>query len=42
MVAVGLYVALQANPGMEEEVATFLRGADQLPLSNATPGGVWR
>jgi quinol monooxygenase YgiN len=30
MVAVGLYVALQAKPGKEEEVATFLRGA--LPL----------
>jgi quinol monooxygenase YgiN len=30
MVAVGLYVALQAMPGKEEDVATFLRGA--LPL----------
>jgi quinol monooxygenase YgiN len=30
MVAVGLYVALQAKPGKEEEVATFLAGA--LPL----------
>src|SRR5690348_5641015 len=30
MVAVGLYVALQAKQGMEEDVANFLRGA--LPL----------
>jgi quinol monooxygenase YgiN len=30
MVAVGLYVALQAKPGKEDEVASFLRGA--LPL----------
>ncbi|MBV9799812.1 MAG: antibiotic biosynthesis monooxygenase [Solirubrobacterales bacterium] len=30
MVAVGRYVALQAKPGKEEDVATFLRGA--LPL----------
>jgi quinol monooxygenase YgiN len=30
MVAVGLYVALEAKPGKEDAVATFLRGA--LPL----------
>jgi quinol monooxygenase YgiN len=30
MVAVGLYVALQAKPGKEKDVANFLRGA--LPL----------
>ena len=30
MVAVGLYVALQAKPGKEEDVVSFLRGA--LPL----------
>lgn len=40
MVAVGLYVALQAKPGKEEDVASFLRGA--LPLVQREEGTtVW-
>ena len=35
MVTAGLYVRMEAKPGKEAEVATFLRGA--LPLVNAEP-----
>ena len=35
MVAVGLFVALEAKPGKEEEVARFLRGA--VPLVEQEP-----
>jgi quinol monooxygenase YgiN len=35
MVTVGLYVRLEAKPGKEQEVASFLEGA--LPLVNEEP-----
>jgi len=36
MVKLGLFVKLQAKPGMEEELAGFLRGG--LPLAEQEPG----